>query len=87
MQEREKNVESELQRLEMMLILNNVENNIISDIEVMKEELKVLSENQLEGNQFRAKAQNYFDFAKPSKFFCNLEICFPYCTKIAVVES
>ena len=38
-----------------MLILNNVENHIILDIEVTKEELKVLRENQLKGNQLRAK--------------------------------
>ena len=70
--EKEKNIEAEIQRLEA-LIVSNSEENLIEDMQVLKEELRTIRETKLRGNMLRARAQRYIDFEKPTKYFCNLE--------------
>ena len=53
--------------------MTNTTEDRISKISELKEELKVLREIELKGKVLRARAQNYVDFEKPTKFFCNLE--------------
>ena len=73
LQEQEKNLEMEIQKLEKKLIENMVKDNIHLQLETLKEELKSLRENRLRGVLLRARAQSYVDFEKPTKYFCNLE--------------
>ena len=70
--EKEKSIEAEIQRLEILTV-NNPEENIIEDIQVLKEELRIIRETNLRGNMLRARSQKYIDFEKPTKYFCNLE--------------
>ena len=52
--EKEKSIETEIQRLET-LVINNSEENKIEDIQVLKEELRTIRETTLRGNMLRAK--------------------------------
>ena len=63
---RKKSIEAEIQRLET-LVVNNSEETKIEDIQVLKEELRIIRETTLRGNMLRAKAQKYIDFEKPTK--------------------
>ena len=73
MREQETKLEAEIERLNGMLGIPRGNEEIISNIESCKEELKVLRENKIRGILLRARAQNYMDFEKPTRFFCNLE--------------
>ena len=53
--------------------MTNSNDRVISKIEELKEELKIFREIELKANVLRSRAQNYINFEKPSKFFCNLE--------------
>ena len=70
--EREK--EQKLKELnDELCLINNNKQVIINEMEKLKSDLIEIRESRIRGSLLKAKAREYCDFEKPTKFFCNLE--------------
>ena len=67
-------IEQKIEELQAQLQTNpEINCQLKKQIEISKEDLMSIREAKLKGAMIRAKAEAYFNFEKPTRYFCNLE--------------
>ena len=69
-----KKIEKDINNLEAKLKPNTRDNiDLLENIQALKDELQRIRQEKIKRAIIRAKAEDYYNFEKPTKYFCNLE--------------
>ena len=69
-----KKIEKDIDNLEANLNPNTRNNiDLLENIRALKDELQRIRQAKIKGAIIRAKIEGYYNFEKPTKYFCNLE--------------